>query len=72
MDLGNPSTLISGALIGLVGMALFVYGRRSQEPKCLGAGIAMCVFPIFVSSLLLMWLLAGLCVLGADALPKTN
>jgi hypothetical protein len=72
MDLGNPSTLISGALIGLVGMALFVYGRRSQEPKCLGAGIAMCVFPIFVSSLLLMWLLAGLCVLGAYALPKTN
>ena len=72
MDFSNPWTLLSGALISLVGMAMFIYGRKSEEPKCLGAGVAMCVFPVFVSSLLVMWLLAGLCMLGAYALPKSN
>ena len=38
----------------------------------LGAGIAMCVFPMFVSSLLVMWALAGLCMLGVYALPRAN
>ena len=72
MDLGNPWALISSAIIGLFGTALFIYGRKAEEPKCLGAGVAMCVFPIFVSSLIVMWLLAGLCMLGVYALPKTN
>lgn len=72
MDLGNPWAFVSASIIGLIGTALFVYGRKAQEPKCLGAGIAMCVFPMFVGSLLVMWLLAGACMFGAYALPKTN
>ena len=72
MDFGNPWAFASAALIGLIGTALFIYGRRAQEPKCLGAGVVMCVFPIFVSSLIVMWLIAGLCMLGAYALPRSN
>ena len=72
MDFSNPAALVSGALISLIGMAMFIYGRKSEEPKCLGAGVAMCVFPIFISSLLVMWLLAALCMVGAYALPKAN
>jgi hypothetical protein len=72
MDLGNPWMLISGAIIGLIGTALFIYGRNAQEPKCLGAGVVMCVFPMFVSSLALMWAIAGLCMLGVYVLPRAN
>ena len=72
MDFSNPWALFSGTIISLVGTGMFIYGRKSEEPKCLGAGVAMCVFPIFVSSLLIMWLLAGLCMLGVYALPKAN
>ena len=72
MDFGNPWAFISGAIIGLIGTALFIYGRKAEEPKCLGAGIAMCVFPMFVPSLIVMWLMAGLCMFGVYALPRSN
>lgn len=72
MDFGNPWALVSSAIIGLIGTAVFIYGRKSEEPKCLGAGVVMCVFPIFISSLLLMWLIAALCMLGVYALPRAN
>jgi hypothetical protein len=72
MNFDNPWVFVSAAFISLVGAALFIYGRNAQEPKCLGAGIAMCVFPLFVTSLVLMWLLAGACMFGAYALPRAN
>lgn len=70
MDLSNPYLLVSGLLIGLVGMGLFMYGKKAQEPKCLGMGIAMCVFPYFVHSILLMWAIAALCMAGVYFLPR--
>ena len=72
MNFDNPWMFVSAGFISLVGAALFIYGRKAQEPKCLGAGIALCVFPLFVTSLLLMWLLATLCLLGVYALPRAN
>lgn len=72
MDFSDPSIVISAFLIGMVGMGLFIYGKKSEEPKCLGAGIAMCVFPMFIHSLLVMWALTGLCLAGAWFLPKSG
>lgn len=72
MDLSDPGVLFSSLLIGAVGMGLFVYGKKAQEPKCLGLGVAMCIFPIFVHSMLLMWGIACLCMVGAYALPRAN
>lgn len=72
MDFGNPWAFASSAIIGLVGTALFIYGKKAEEPKCLGAGIAMCVFPMFIPSLIVMWLMAALCMLGVYALPRAN
>ena len=64
MDLGNPWTLISGLVIGLVGMVLFMYGKREQNLRALGAGVVLCVYPYFVASVVLMWVVFAL-VLGA-------
>lgn len=60
MDLGNPWTLISGLVIGLVGMVLFMYGKREQNLRALGAGVVLCVYPYFVASVVLMWVVFAL------------
>ena len=70
MDFSSPSVLFSGLLISAIGMGMFIYGKKSQDVKSLGLGVAMCAFPYFVSSLLLMWALAGLCLAGAYFLPR--
>ncbi len=57
MDLGSPWAMFSAVIIGLVGMVFFQYGRKSPDFRCLGAGIAMFVYPMFVTTLWLMWLI---------------
>lgn len=64
MNFGNPWSLLSGVVISLVGMVLFMRGKKDVNLPCLGAGVALCVFPYFVSSLLLMWGLFAVCMGG--------
>jgi len=70
MDLGDPWILISGFLIGGVGFVLLMYGKKEWNLKCLATGLALCVFPYFVSSLALMWLIAAVCVGGLYVASK--
>lgn len=70
MDLGSPAILISGFLIGGIGFVLFMYGKKQADFRCLFAGIAMCIFPYFVSSLAIMWLGAAACLGGLYAWSK--
>jgi len=70
MDLSNPGTLLSALIIGALGMGLFIYGKKQQHIPSLLAGVGMCVFPYFVSSLLVMWLLAALFIGGLWASAK--
>jgi hypothetical protein len=72
MNLSDPAVFISGVLIGLIGMALFMYGKKAIEPKCIGIGLAMCVYPYFISSVLIMWVLAGACLAGVYLLPRSS
>jgi len=69
MDFSNPSLLISGFLISMVGLGIFMYGKRMQSFKSLAIGVVMMGFPIFVSSLLWMWVSAVACVAGMYLLP---
>lgn len=55
MDFGNPAAIVSAMFIGLVGMALFMYGRKQESPRALLAGAAMCVYPCVITSVLAMW-----------------
>lgn len=64
MDFGSPASIISGLLIGLIGMVLFMYGRKQQEPAPLIAGVVLCAFPYFVASVILMWVITGLTLGG--------
>jgi len=64
MNFGNPWSLVSGLFIGLLGMALFIYGKKQADMKCLLTGGVLCVFPYFVTSVVLMWVITGACVGG--------
>ncbi len=64
MDLSNPAILISGLLISLAGMGAFMYGKRSQDFGSVGLGLVLMVYPYFVHSVLLLWLIAVACAGG--------
>ncbi len=49
--------LLCGLLYGSVGLGFFIYGRKQRAPIPLLCGIALMVFPYFVSN---VWLLAGI------------
>lgn len=70
MDLGSPASLTSGLLIGLLGTALFIYGKKQERPLVLVTGIFLCVFPMFVASVLVQWLLTGACCGGLYAASR--
>ncbi len=58
MDLfGSPALFISSSFIGLVGTALFLYGKKQPDLRCLFTGVGMCVYPFFIHSVILMWVL---------------
>ncbi len=69
MDFSNPGLLLSGLAISMVGLAIFVYGKKTEKPKGLAIGLVMMIFPMFVPSLLWLWLLAGACLAGLYMLP---
>ncbi len=72
MDLSNPGILLSGLLISIAGLAVFVYGKKSEDMRSLGVGLALMVYPIFVHSLLVMWLIAGACAGALYLLPRSG
>lgn len=72
MDLGNPLVLISGLFIGLVGAAMFIYGKKQQAPKPLVAGALLCVYPYFVASLLATWLIFAAVLGGLYVLSRAE
>lgn len=45
----NASTLWWGLLFGSIGLGFFVYGRKQRAIVPLACGIALMVFPYFVS-----------------------
>lgn len=64
MDFDHPAALISGLIIGLLGMGILIYGKKQANFRFIGIGLVMCIFPYFITGLLAMWLCTGAC-LGA-------
>ncbi|GAB3389584.1 hypothetical protein GCM10027432_27170 [Lysobacter fragariae] len=53
------AVLMWGVVFSSIGLGYFIYGRRQQAPVALVCGIALMVFPYFVSS---AW---GMVLIGA-------
>ncbi len=50
----DPNSLFASMLIGVVGFALFVYGKKQQRAPQLAVGLALMVYPYFVPGALPM------------------
>jgi hypothetical protein len=50
----STSTLLWGVVWGSIGFAYFTYGRKQRRPVPMATGIALCVFPYFVTNSLLI------------------
>ena len=49
----TPATLLWGMLFGAIGVGFFIYGKRQATIMPLVCGIALIVYPWFVSGALL-------------------
>ena len=53
------SSLYVGLVAGVFGMAYFVYGKRQTKITAMVAGVALCVYPYFIDSLLWQCIVGG-------------
>jgi hypothetical protein len=51
----NWANLIGSILFGIIGWSAFMYGKKEKAGKPLGIGIALMVYPYFVSNTVLMY-----------------
>ncbi|MFT3686068.1 MAG: hypothetical protein QM783_14305 [Phycisphaerales bacterium] len=70
MSFDNPWALTSGLLIGIIGVALLMYGKREQSPAPIVTGLVLCIAPYFIASLLVTWLFTAACLGGLYAISR--
>jgi hypothetical protein len=61
----ETNQLLLSLLFGMIGLGMFMYGKKAERYVALGAGVGLMVVPYFISNLLLM---TGVC-LALMALP---
>lgn len=66
----SPLQIAVAFFVGLLGMALFIYGKKAERPAILVAGLAMCVLPMVASGVLAQLGLAAVCVVGGVGLGR--
>jgi hypothetical protein len=54
----NPASIMWGVIFGSIGMGYLVYGKKQRRGMALISGMALCIFPYFVSSAILIILIA--------------
>ena len=59
----NSTSLLLGVLFGSIGMGYIFYGKRQRKGMALVSGIALCIFPYFVSNVFL-FVLTGLVLMA--------
>lgn len=64
MDFSHPWSLVSGMVLGMVGMVFFISGKKNVNIPLLAIGAVMCVFPYFVESVAIQWAVGALCIFG--------
>ncbi len=50
----DTSSLIWGMLFGAIGMGFFIYGKRQRAVVPLLTGVALSIFPYFISNVYIM------------------
>ena len=50
----GTSLLVWGVVFGAIGLGFFVYGKKQKALVPLFSGIALCVFPYFISNVYML------------------
>jgi hypothetical protein len=56
----SPENLLGSIIFGGIGMAAFVYGKKSASLKPVLIGIALMIFPYFVPQTWLLYLIGSI------------
>ncbi len=54
--MGTPAQFFWGIMFGAIGSGYFIYGKKQQAIVPLCVGVALCVFPYFISNTFLILL----------------
>jgi hypothetical protein len=66
----NPAVLVLGGIFSLIGMAAFVYGRKTNRIGMILGGIVLTVFPYFVGSPIAIALVGIAIMVGMYFFPE--
>jgi hypothetical protein len=55
--MGSTATILWGVLFGSIGLGFFVYGKKQRKVVPLFCGVALFVFPYFISNVYLLVLI---------------
>lgn len=61
MDIGFGDMMLS-MLISTIGTGYLIYGKKRPSLPAFAAGLAMCIFPYFVSGVIFKILLFAVCL----------
>lgn len=50
----DPSSLLWGMIFGSIGLGFFIYGKKQQAVVPLLCGLALMIFPYFVSNVIVL------------------
>jgi hypothetical protein len=66
------NNLVASFLFGMVGMGMFMYGKRSGQMIPLVAGVLLMVVPYFIPNLMALVVISSLLVAAPMMLRKTT
>jgi hypothetical protein len=72
MDLGSPLSIASGLFLGLISMALFIYGKKNGDIPAIGASLILGGVPMLVHSLIVVWVIAIATFAGLYAIGRNS
>jgi hypothetical protein len=55
--MASTAQMMWGVVFGSIGLGFFVYGRKQRAPVPLASGVALMVYPLFVSNAYLLVLI---------------
>ncbi len=64
LSLPSPAYIAGAILFGLVGMAAFAYGKRTQRSQTKWIGVALMLYPYAISRTWLLYLVGGILCAG--------
>ncbi len=62
LSLPSPDALLVSLVFSVIGMGVFMYGKKQALMKPMAIGVALMVFPYFIPRVWLQWVVGvGLC-----------